>query len=275
MLKRYLIVAATSLCLGAGPVLADHEQPQPQHQQGNNPLPFELNKENVGKGVGAAVGALLGSQFGDGKGQLAAVAAGTLAGYWVGGRIGERLSQRDQAGIAHTTQRALKTGDTQTWRNPDTGVATRVSVSDAEASADRRGRPAVEQTPPLEMVNALYTANARVNVRGGPSTDYGIVYQLREGEQVPVIGRVSGKDWLMLAENGAGSGFVYEPLLSRSGNSGNAIRESVDAGESFSTHSAASSQCRLITQEVTLPDDTSRRHEFKACKQPDGSWQEV
>lgn len=268
MRKQYFAAVAFGLCLCTGPVLAEHEGVS-RHDNG---MPF--SKESIGKAVGAAAGALLGTQIGDGKGRLAAVAVGTLAGYWVGGRVGEHLSRRDQAGIAHSTQDALETGNTQTWRNPDTGVSTRVSVRDA-APERQRGRAPLQQAPTLELVNEYFMTNARINVRGGPGTDYQVLYQLAENESVPVIGKVVGENWLMLANSGEGSGFVYAPLMSRSGESGNAIRDAIRRGESFKTYSVERRECRVINQEVMLPDDTSRSHEFKACRQSDGSWTEV
>jgi surface antigen len=256
---------ALGLALGAGPASA----------QG---LDRYLTGENVGKAVGAVAGALLGAQIGGGTGKLAAVAVGTLAGYWVGGEVGRRLSQRDQQGIAQTTQTALDTGETQTWRNPETGVYTRVSVEEPPAGVGPRLRPALAEVPALELVNAYYTADANLNVRGGPGTDYVILRRLARGERVPVVGRVTGSDWYLIAEDGRGSGFVYAPLLAPAeppAGSGNAIREAMLRREQPRGYPVEEDRCRLITQEVVLPDGSGRTHDFKACRQADGSWVEV
>lgn len=265
MKTNHLVVLVLSLCLAGGPVLADDRD--------RNKAP--LDKEEIGKLLGAAAGALLGTQIGKGKRRLAAVAIGTLAGYWVGGKIGERLSQRDQAGIAYTTHQALETDQTQTWRNPDTGVATRVSVRDAGYSGHSAGLAPLGQAPTLELINRFYIAEANINVRGGPGTEYVILYRLAQGQRVPVVGRVAGTEWLMIAENGVGNGFLYEPLLTPSEESDNAIRDVMHTGETFATYDAESRECRIITQEVILPDGTENTHEFTACRQPDGTWLEV
>lgn len=236
-----------------------------------------FTSENIGRAVGAAAGALLGSQIGEGNGKVAAVAIGTLAGFWIGGEVGRHLSRTDRAGIAGTTQQALDTGQAQSWRNPDTGVYTRVSVRDAGAAADRGGlKPRLDQAPPLELMNALYVPDVNLNVRGGPGTDYEILYRLARGQPVPVIGRVVGSDWLMIA--GEGSGFVYGPLLSPARDqpaAGNAIRAAMTSGERPLTYAVAQQRCSLITQQVVLPDGTEDRHRFQACQQPDGSWVEI
>jgi surface antigen len=235
-----------------------------------------FTKENVGKAIGAVTGALIGSQIGGGKGTLAAVAVGTLAGYWVGGKIGRSLSERDRAGIASTTEQALETGESQSWRNPETGVYTEVSVQEDTGYSNRLG--SLQEAPPLEYMNAYYTAGSNVNVRGGPGTEYAIIHGLKRGERVPVVGRVMGRDWYMIAEGGQGSGFVYAPLFAQSdvqAVAGNAIRESTQSGELPQTYAVAETQCRMITQEVTLPSGERQTHSFRACRQADGSWVQV
>lgn len=268
MKHRFMILAA-SLCLASTPALAEHDS----GEQGSGNTPF--TKENIGKAVGAAAGALLGTQIGSGRGKLAAVAIGTLAGYWVGGKVGEHLSRRDQAGIAYSTHQALETGRTQTWRNPDTGVSTRVSVREASAGGDGRGQAPLGRAPTLELVNRYYVADANVNVRGGPSTDYAILYRLAQGEHVPVVGRVADSEWLMIAAEGGGNGFVYEPLFTPTDESDNAIRDAMQTGRAVATYDVQSRECRIINQEVVMPDGGTRSHEFKACRQPDGTWMEV
>jgi surface antigen len=238
-----------------------------------------LTKENIGRALGAGVGALIGSQVGGGSGRVAAIAAGTLAGFWLGGKVGRHLSESDQRGLASTTQTALETGQPQTWRNPDTGVETHVAVHDT--TVERRPlesqglRDRVQYTPPMEVVNAFYTANTQVNVRGGPGTDYAIMDRIRQGQQVPVVGRVKGQDWFLISDGFTGSGFVYAPLFTRSAEQpadGNAVR----AASAF-THSTVAEErtCSLITQEVRLPDGTSETRNLRACQRSDGTWETV
>ncbi len=91
--------------------------------QGQQPV---INKELIGTLGGAALGAYGGAQFGSGTGQLAAVAVGTLAGAYFGGEIGRSLDKADQAYAQRSAQNALeynRTGETSSWRNPDSGHA--------------------------------------------------------------------------------------------------------------------------------------------------------
>lgn len=81
-------------------------------------------KQTAGTLVGAGLGALAGSQIGSGKGQLAAVAIGALAGAWAGSEVGKSLDRADRLYAQRNAQDTLEnkpTGQTSTWRNPDSG----------------------------------------------------------------------------------------------------------------------------------------------------------
>lgn len=79
----------------------------------------QVNKQTGGTLVGAGLGALVGAQVGSGKGQLAAVAIGALAGAFMGSEVGKSLDRADQQAMQGTSQSALETNQTATWRNPD------------------------------------------------------------------------------------------------------------------------------------------------------------
>ncbi len=84
----------------------------------NNP------KRSLGTLLGAGLGALVGSQIGGGTGQLAAVAIGALGGAYLGGEVGRSLDRADKAHAERTARNALeynRTGETVSWRNPDSG----------------------------------------------------------------------------------------------------------------------------------------------------------
>lgn len=230
--------------------------------------------ENIGRAIGAVTGAVIGNQVGHGGGRAAAVAIGTLGGYWIGGEVGRYLSQDDQAGIDRSTETALDTGESQSWSNPDSGVYSQVSVYDDPSA---RVAPRLAEAPTVEYINGYYRANSNLNVRGGPGTDYEILHGLSRGEQVPVIGKVQGRDWYMIAEGGEGSGFVYAPLLSPADGmlAGNAIRDADLSGQLPRTYAVDDQDCRLIRQQVTAPGMESQSNEFRACRQADGRWVKV
>ena len=82
------------------------------------------DNEIGGTALGAALGGFLGSQFGSGTGQLVATGAGVFLGAFAGQQIGKGLDERDRLRAEKATQNALETsrsGETVSWRNPDSG----------------------------------------------------------------------------------------------------------------------------------------------------------
>ena len=81
-------------------------------------------KQTGGTLLGAGLGALVGSQFGSGKGQLAPVAIGALGGAFLGSEVGKSLDKSDRLFMernARNTMERSRTGQTSSWRNPDSG----------------------------------------------------------------------------------------------------------------------------------------------------------
>lgn len=233
----------------------------------------ELNKENISKGLGAITGAIIGSKIGGGSGRSAAIAAGALAGYWAGGKINQRLTEIDRQGINQATSKAISTGKGTTWRNPDTGTSTQVSVKDYAPPAKHSLKPKLDRLPPIELLNAYYVPTTNINVRGGPSTDYLIVHSIRKGQPVPVIGKVVGSNWYLIAEQGKASGFVYAPLMNADAQqrNSNAIRVA-SLNSQPGRYVVQNNNCRVITQKISVRGGGSESHQFNACQQPNGNW---
>lgn len=274
MKKSIISITAASLLIW-GPLAGAQQQETWQDK-----LNRQFKNENVSRAVGSVAGALLGSRIGDGSGKVVAIAAGTLAGYWLGGKFSEHLNEADRVGIAGTTEHAIQSGTNATWRNPDTGTSTRVTVTEADARGTVAGGGELEplrRLPPIELVNSYFKPSVNLNVRGGPGTEYRILYTLKQGSQVPVVGRVMDRDWFLVSEHGMASGFVYAPLMEFSEESGvgGAIRDSLLSERPVERIEVATSACRQVTQQVTLRDGVSDSHSFRVCQQDDGSWVEA
>lgn len=263
MVNQYVIGALLAFGITATPIQAQ-----------NWP---ELNKENIGKGLGVITGAIIGSKIGGGTGRTAAIAAGALAGYWAGGKIGAHLTEIDRKGINQATSKAVSSGKSTSWRNPDTGTSTDISVRKYTTKAGRSLKPALRRLPPIELLNAYYVPTTDINVRGGPGIDYAILHSIRQGEAVPVAGKVIDSGWYLIAEQGKASGFLYAPLMMfdpRQSSQSNAIREASYTSQP-GRYVARSSNCRLITQKVSLLSGDSESHQFKACQQSNGNWVKI
>ncbi|WPZ35920.1 SH3 domain-containing protein [Thalassobaculum sp. OXR-137] len=271
MRPRYTALAlAGALALqpmAAAPVLA---------QDASNNSTLGISNKNIGRVLGGIGGALLGSQIGGGSGKMVAVAAGAIGGLFLGGEVADYLTERDQQGIADTSQQALNTGQTQTWTNPDTGTTTTAEVQQVTyrpaptATATQDSSKLAWRVPTMQLVGADYAATTKTNVRGGPSTNYAIMDQLESGETVRVVGKVANENWYMISRNGIGKGFVFGDLLRR-----------VDSGTYTAERPQSSAtqvnarECSIITQRVETTNGRTETREAQACQRADGSWELV
>src|SRR5688572_22812016 len=78
-------------------------------------------QEQKGTVAGAVVGGVVGSTIGGGTGRTVAIIAGTVAGAVIGGRIGQKMEEADKLKAAQALE-ATPTGQSTTWKNPDSGA---------------------------------------------------------------------------------------------------------------------------------------------------------
>ena len=78
-------------------------------------------KEQKGAVAGAVVGGVVGSTIGGGTGRTVAIVAGTIAGGLLGKNIGKKMDEADRMKAAQALENSA-TGQTSTWKNPDTGT---------------------------------------------------------------------------------------------------------------------------------------------------------
>ncbi|MFN3234790.1 MAG: RT0821/Lpp0805 family surface protein [Gammaproteobacteria bacterium] len=80
----------------------------------------DTTKQDIGTVTGGVIGGLVGSRFGGGSGQVVAAVAGTVVGAVIGGAIGKSMDKTDKL-AAQKTLESTPTGQSATWKNPDTG----------------------------------------------------------------------------------------------------------------------------------------------------------
>jgi surface antigen len=78
-------------------------------------------KQQVGAVSGAVIGGVVGSTIGGGTGRTVAIVAGTVAGGLLGSHIGKKMDEADRIKAAQALESG-RTGQSTTWRNPDTGA---------------------------------------------------------------------------------------------------------------------------------------------------------
>jgi len=94
--------------------------------------------------AGAALGGFLGSKIGSGSGKTAATIGGALLGGFAGNQAARNLTCQDQSYMYDTTQSSLErypSGQSATWRNPDSGhwgTVTPVSTYQGEGGRNCR-----------------------------------------------------------------------------------------------------------------------------------------
>lgn len=207
---------------------------------------------------------------------------GAGVGGFIGNQIGKNLDDADKQQLALETSQALASSKTTSaprqWSNPETGVKGRVSVKDESVNPVQASIPIlkdrVKVTPPLDLVGETYkVASNSLNVRGGPGTNYAPVGQsLSKGQDVHVVGTVqSDPNWMLIAQNGAGSGYVYAKGLQATGYAVAASEQEIPASAE-TVNIAAKQQCKTVEQQVTYADNTTDTESVRMCQQGDGSW---
>lgn len=258
-------------------------------------------KQTGGTVLGAALGGLLGSQFGSGTGKLVATGLGVAAGAWIGSEIGASLDRADKAAIEQRSTQALdsaRDGETIRWKNPDSGANARITPTSTRRERRKIAvlrNKNVAAIPPLDLIGEPYEALKAANVRAAPATDSAITTRLRAGETFEAVGRVQGRNWIVVSKNRRTVGYVYAPLVGRArarmAGAGRPaqqtalrpalnlddIKESkaidLDAEGLVAEEVVATAECRTMNVEVANKAGQSEQSTYKACKAADGAWE--
>jgi surface antigen len=272
MIRDFMATAAISALVLTGPALAIDPNATPDAQTtpdvvGNTaPKKGGLlggifgcsasgNAQTIGTVAGGALGAVLGNRIaGSGSRTLGTVIGGAL-GAAGGSLVGCKLQQRDRDRAERAAQTAVQTGQSQEWRNEETGASGRVDVADAGGSAlgDLKFADGVEPASGYTKVGSSYIATANANIRSAPGTKATVLGKLASGQRIWVPASVKGQPWMLISEGGVGQGYVSAPLFKRATN-------------------VAASNCKMVTQTVAVPGEVEQAETYQACKGKDGAW---
>lgn len=139
--------------------------------------------------------------------------------YTLGGPGGLNLSGRDRDALAYAFNEAMATGKPQGWTGSRArGVVEPVSYAVGNLKADpsarieaARGDLNLSQVVETEL--GLYVLTRNSNIRTGPGTDNPAVEVLDSGTGVEVVGRVSDRNWMLVAVDDVIRGYVFGDLL--------------------------------------------------------------
>lgn len=249
-------------------------------------------KTGQGQAIGAMIGGVLGATAGDSKtDKLLYGTLGAVIGGVIGNQIGKYLDQQDKAAIERATVQSLQSsgdGQTQRYDNPESGVVATITPSDTRKEQktvrvvhDRT----VEPPPSLELIGETYIAKSGARVRPSPDTTRDAVDFLPKGSKIDVIGKVSGRDWYMLARNGKSIGYTYAPLLKPSPSSSDEKalttpekeQEQIDLqlqqGSLMVASVDSTTECRTVNYTIdAVKKGQQEQSSFEACKAADGAW---
>ena len=238
-------------------------------------------KENFGTGVGALVGAGLGNVLcKNSDNRKLCTALGGALGAVVGKRIGKRLDERDRQRHAQAMQEVLvadQPGSSAQWQNPVNGTAGEVKVVQQRQTRQTASIPVlkdkVEQVPPIEIIGEVYTTRKNVNVRTGPGTDYKKAPpSLTPGEEFDVVGRVVAQpNWLMIAKDGLGSGYVHAGLVQPTNKASVTTADSGRAGARQIPVETVNT-CKVVVHTISYADGQQENETVEMCQRSDGSW---
>ena len=93
-------------------------------------------REQTGTVLGGLAGAAVGSTIGEGTGKSVAIGIGAIAGALAGQAIGNYLDEQDRRHIGRSLE-TNRTGQTTSWRNPDTGANYAVTPTRTYERQDR------------------------------------------------------------------------------------------------------------------------------------------
>jgi len=225
-------------------------------------------------GVGAVVGGLLLRKSSTGAriaaGALSAVACKVMLDAWA-----NHLDEKDRDRLAEASVKAATTGEDASFSNSTNGVQAKVKVVEVQPSKTVSTnvvilKDRVTETPPIELLQVNYEATSRANIRGGPGTDYKTVGALASADVRKVIGKVQNKDWFLIDEGGAGSGYVFSSLMTPTDR---AAPSMTVQGPTSNAQVSAQLSCKIVQQDVTTKNGESVTKTMKLCQQSDGSWE--
>ncbi len=96
-----------------------------------------FDNQTIGGVIGGLLGGLAGTQVGKGSGRVAATIGGTILGAVLGSHVARNMEEKDHQAANDVLERT-RTGETSSWKNPDTGTQISMTPERTFKSADNR-----------------------------------------------------------------------------------------------------------------------------------------
>ncbi len=144
---------------------------------------------------------------------------GSRSNFAAGSAMEHQLSGRDRSALNDAFLTAMQTGEAMPWRGGKAvGVVEPTGYALANLMAAPNGRipttrSDLDLTHVMETELGAYVMRRSGNMRTGPGTDNEIITELPAGAGVEVVGRIINKPWMLVAVDGAVSGYIFQNLL--------------------------------------------------------------
>ena len=236
--------------------------------------------------TGAVVGGAIGRHFGGRGGMIAGALIGSAIGGMIGYEIGHSLSPENRR-IAHQ-KFALgmsqgKAGQKHTWTTPDQSAVANYTPNAPQSyvSQTRMLRPSIVDAPPgLDLIAASYRANGKSDIRSRPGSGGTSVGHLKKGEEIMVVGQVTGQPWYVVSRNNVTVGYVASGKLTPSANAPMSTivtaaaptAEPVAGSGMIASDVSVTTTSRDLNYEILKGGQKAEEGTFRGCKQADGNW---
>lgn len=243
----------------------------------------------AGMTTGAVVGGIIGNKVIGGKqGAIVGAVLGAVIGGMVGYEIGRSLSEQDRKVVHQRFALGLsqgKTGQVHNWTNADKSAAVNYTPSEQTTRVNKTRvihTSAVEPVASFEMIGSSYKVSKAVAMRSAAKPNGTVVSKLAAGEQVYVLGLVTGAPWYVIGRNDVVIG--YAPVSSLAPVSDpNSLQATLIANVPESPSSvpdasmalseiAIATPCRGMKYDIQTNGSKAEEGTFEGCKQLDGNW---
>lgn len=263
-MRRFLAATAALAMIAASPAFAQTGAPQPAQQQflpGIFGCTATGGKQEVGAVIGGVIGGVAGNKIMK-KNKTLGTVLGAAVGVGLGSWIGCQMQKGDQERAQAAAEKAIASGQSTSWSNPETGASGNVSVQNistgAPSMAGVKFAKGVSLQSNYTALSGRYVAANAANIRSSPSTKGKLMGKLAQGQEVDVLAGVTSGPWVLISQGGLATGYVAASLLR--GADGGAVQ--------------TASSCRMVTEQVSAsagaaPQTTS----YRACKTTEGTWE--
>jgi hypothetical protein len=212
---------------------------------------------------------------------------GAVIGGMIGYEIGRSLSEPDRKIVNHRFALGLsdgKPGQAHSWTNADRSAAVNYTPLDQTTKVNKTRiihTSAIEPIDSMEMIGNYYKASKATRLSAAARPGGAVVGKVASGEQVYVLGVVTGKPWYVVGHGNTILGYAPVSTLAPVTNSDSSATLLTKAPDEtpIATDAALASKeisvatpCRSMKYDIQTNGSKAEEGTFEGCKRLDGNW---